>query len=989
MKFEDNKMASNLFFENWTSDQVAEWLRGLDMDDAMIPYMHYFMAGNVDGKRLMMMTHSDLEKLNVLKFGHQELILEAIDLLRNLRYGYETENLQTLALQLGCKARSLKSEVRARASENDRNRANMIQPVEPPGGRRLTIGILSSVADLVCTLKSLVAWMDKAPFSGFHDLCLTRNSIVKHGLDLINMCQRESSIPDIEFNISNTMASLSEICEKLVIGSTDSPLDPLYLQPASLELATIRKKPGEELGMHILSSYYGVHVISGIKDMSPADLCGKIEKGDEVIQVNQQIVAGWSLKKLVNLLKENPKEVTLLLKKRPRHIVPYGQMPHKKKREVQASTLPKSRKKLRSRDGDSTKLRPTLPEFVNTVPSPEEQEDLDSPKETNDGNDTDNDVFRSGSESPQFQQFTLPVHADPKQRRATVSGGSPTLSRPLLIIEDIDTPTRPKSFTIASTTGNMTHEIIINSPSGENLSELGKIASAMEKRQEFKTKSTPPSLEFSVRKPTPKIVEPTPKIVEPRNIPEIQVRLTKDAKDESFTHVNEDKNGGLKSDEGCVIESLVHKLEETKITDDNELVSRKLNEMADVESKSHETINKEKDTQENGKESEKETDKDITNLERSNQSPERLLDSSTDSVPPSESSMESSQTYTSSLESSSHSPPLEESIHSEKDAGAGHREKHVGFEGVDSDKEGDSNQSYVCKVAGGVVQKIPVENHEVKRRPKSGRKRVNRRISCKDLGQGDCQGWLYKRRSKGGFLHSPWQHRWCIIKDYNLFCYHDKESIKAEVVIHLPAFQVSPLSSSELKTTKFAFKIHNSGTSFCFASDRREDMSKWMNKMGLAAIAYTKKPDPAKYGNPDYSESDTDDTGSREPSPQNSPSQTRAAFTQKKSSLSMPQPEVRASQEDLSVMIRKQSQRAQNLFGEDKNKQRRRTMSRDYEKLVTPEVIAYKKRQALERTLKARERELEQLEQMLSCTSRENLHTLKRTMKKRLETDSD
>lgn len=53
-------------------------------------------------------------------------------------------------------------------------------------------------------------------------------------------------------------------------------------------------------------------------------------------------------------------------------------------------------------------------------------------------------------------------------------------------------------------------------------------------------------------------------------------------------------------------------------------------------------------------------------FERSSQSPERLLDSSTDSVPPSESSMESSQTYTSSLESSSMSPPLEESISSEK-----------------------------------------------------------------------------------------------------------------------------------------------------------------------------------------------------------------------------------------------------------------------------------------------------------------------------------
>jgi len=87
------------------------------------------------------------------------------------------------------------------------------------------------------------------------------------------------------------------------------------------------------------------------------------------------------LKNLVNLLKENHKEIMLYLKKRPRHIAPYGHMPNRRKHEVQASTLPKSRKKLRSRDGDSTKqLRPSLQEFVSTVPSTEEVEDLDSPK---------------------------------------------------------------------------------------------------------------------------------------------------------------------------------------------------------------------------------------------------------------------------------------------------------------------------------------------------------------------------------------------------------------------------------------------------------------------------------------------------------------------------------------------------------------------------------------------------------------------------------
>ena len=76
------------------------------------------------------------------------------------RFGYEAENLQSLALQLGCKARSLKGEVRARFGENDRNRANTSHS-EAPGRRRLTISILSAVADLVATLKSLVGWMDK------------------------------------------------------------------------------------------------------------------------------------------------------------------------------------------------------------------------------------------------------------------------------------------------------------------------------------------------------------------------------------------------------------------------------------------------------------------------------------------------------------------------------------------------------------------------------------------------------------------------------------------------------------------------------------------------------------------------------------------------------------------------------------------------------------------------------------------------------------
>lgn len=327
------------------------------------------------------------------------------------------------------------------------------------------------------------------------------------------------------------------------------------------------------------------------------------------------------------------------------------------------------------------------------------------------------------------------------------------------------------------------------------------------------------------------------------------------------------------------------------------------------------------------------------------------------------------------------------------------KERHVEFVGVDSDKETEGNQSYICKVVGGVVQKIPVDSKGsptqspgVIRRPKTGRKKVDRRVSCKDLGKGDCEGWLYKRKARGGGpLFSHWQKRWCVIKDYNMFCYHDEESLKAEVVIHLPAFKVSPVDQhTDFKTKKRAFKIHNSGTSFYFASERQEDMSKWMNKMGLAAITFTdnefagiKKPYPGKYikdhPEPDYSESDEEDPCLNQLSPANkdcspySSTSSLHSICSRTQELRAPSPDLRASQEDLSVMIRKQSQRGQNLYGEDLNKQRRSALSKDIEENISPEVMKFRKVKCLERTLKAKEKELEEIEALLSGLSHAKL----------------
>ena len=56
----------------------------LGLDDSIYPYAHYFINNNMTGQGLLNITVDDLYKLHVEKLGHQEIILEGLDHLKNL-----------------------------------------------------------------------------------------------------------------------------------------------------------------------------------------------------------------------------------------------------------------------------------------------------------------------------------------------------------------------------------------------------------------------------------------------------------------------------------------------------------------------------------------------------------------------------------------------------------------------------------------------------------------------------------------------------------------------------------------------------------------------------------------------------------------------------------------------------------------------------------------------------------------------------------------
>ncbi|KAA8580555.1 hypothetical protein FQN60_013513, partial [Etheostoma spectabile] len=275
------------------------------LDDCLQQYVCVFERGGVCGERLLRISHAELEDLGVSRIGHQELILEAVDLLCALNSGLETESVRTLAHKLGASAKNLQNFIsgRRRSSQS-----------ESRSSRRLPNDLLTSVVDLITAAKSLLAWLDRSPFATVADYSVTRNNVIQLCLELTTIVQQDCTVFETENKILHVCKTLSEVCEHIVCVSSD----PLVSQSAHLELVHLTNiKSSEGLGMYIKSTYDGLHVITGTTEGSPADRCKKIHAGDEVIQVNHQTVVGWQLRNLVGSLRADKGVVSLTLKKRP------------------------------------------------------------------------------------------------------------------------------------------------------------------------------------------------------------------------------------------------------------------------------------------------------------------------------------------------------------------------------------------------------------------------------------------------------------------------------------------------------------------------------------------------------------------------------------------------------------------------------------------------------------------------------------------------
>uniref|UniRef100_A0A3P8YHJ3 Connector enhancer of kinase suppressor of Ras 1 n=1 Tax=Esox lucius TaxID=8010 RepID=A0A3P8YHJ3_ESOLU len=271
---------------SWSKEKVRDWLKGLEAPLQQYPFKEW----QVTGLELLQLSAQDLERLGVHKIGHQELIFEAVEKLCTLTYGMGGENLRCLTEKLRLVAQSMTMGIQIRWRVNT---------YDGRSATKLPASILEVVLELITSAKGLFSLLNRYQFAKLSGVTASKN-IITYCKDLgatVHKCRQ-----------------LVAVCDEIL---TCCPED-LLAHTAQLEsVDLVPVSPGDQLGVQITSTGSSNHYVTGTIAESPAEFCEKILAGDEVIQVNDQIVVGWSRRNLVKKLEENPTGVSLVLKRLP------------------------------------------------------------------------------------------------------------------------------------------------------------------------------------------------------------------------------------------------------------------------------------------------------------------------------------------------------------------------------------------------------------------------------------------------------------------------------------------------------------------------------------------------------------------------------------------------------------------------------------------------------------------------------------------------
>ncbi|XP_044143444.1 connector enhancer of kinase suppressor of ras 1 isoform X3 [Bufo gargarizans] len=256
---------------SWSPDTVRGYLQGLDPAVQQYPCQGW----RITGQDLLDLSPQHLDALGVRSIGHQEIFLEAVEQLCALHYELHSETLRSLTDKLYRVSRILCSHILTLRKASSLSPSLALSPTQKQ---------LACIIDIISAARGLFSWLNRYLFTRLNDYSATRD-VIALCVELAEVLHKDWSDPLIENRILAICENICGVCSSILNCSPES----LLSQTATLELVQIYPE-ASSLGIEFKSTASGQHFVCRLTPESPAQRCGQIFPGDEIIKVNDQVV---------------------------------------------------------------------------------------------------------------------------------------------------------------------------------------------------------------------------------------------------------------------------------------------------------------------------------------------------------------------------------------------------------------------------------------------------------------------------------------------------------------------------------------------------------------------------------------------------------------------------------------------------------------------------------------------------------------------------
>ncbi|CAF1530944.1 unnamed protein product [Rotaria sp. Silwood1] len=703
----------------WESHEVARWIAGLAGIQSDISEI--FLKHCINGAALEILLREDLIHMGIIKLDQQLILMQSIDLLLTLTNRLNSETLALLFMRIHCTAITCSNLLKRYDEAINDNRHVMNSPE-----------FYISISNLSNAIVETCHWLGRLPFIENVEYIDLRRKIIKALVQIRVLIRNLRLVDQINMPKSKLILEINEL-RTTAISLVRQNKDSLFSSDCYLTRVNLRRPIKDDVNIEYTTMPDFTHIISSIETEAISYLgsgFSAINIGDEIIEINNQVVIGWDPIHFPDLLRSSThiNEICLLVKKMPRH----NDDEIYTKRITDLAPNPR---RTRAR-GALERLKQTEDNRTRLL---EQEGEIDV--------ESDDETLYQSKRSLQIkrdQHSSLPDLTESLTSSNTTN------------ISPISDRSEPSSSASSISTTTM-------------LSPTSPIKTDSKRKASDRPQST--------------IGTPTSPNITPKS----------------------PRKMGFE----CYLSTLFRPRQDVKSV---------IPDLSDhTTTKDHPQLVTVKRIDSSYKEN-------STNNSTTSLQDDQIIPTSPPPLP----------TSTRSSISNIFKSPDQRTKRQNIDNG-----KNMTFRNELKMEIGSIFGSH----NNGIVANKPPLNHSdnrktsvttERRRPKH--KPSYRKISCKDLGKGDCEGFLYRYLPKGTLSLVQWRLYWCVLKGGTLYVFKSKDDKNQEVEIKLEGKNVSPAPERR----KYGFRIADE-TNKCreyFYCSTRDEMAKWMNKMGLAAINF-------------------------------------------------------------------------------------------------------------------------------------------------------